>query len=201
MITLPELPFKHNALDPHITERTIDFHYGKHHRGYVHNLNMLIEGTKYEHLYIEDIVKQALTDTSIFNNAGQVWNHTFYWNCLSPNSDETNISEQLREAINNDFGSLDEFKELFKKQGTKLFGSGWTWLVVRNGKLQIQSYRNADTPLKHPNDGILVVDFWEHAYYLQYQNDRGKYLDAIWEIVNWEFVSKKFEKIARPEIE
>lgn len=190
-IELPALPFASDALVPHISKETVDFHYGKHHKAYVDNLNKLIIGTEFENKALLDIIKTA--KGPIFNNAAQVWNHTFYWNCLQNTSDENQISPQLIKAINNDFGSLDKFKEAFTKAAASFFGSGWIWLVQdENNKLSIISTSNADNPILTNHKPLLTCDVWEHAYYIDYRNARAKYIDAFWHIVNWDFISKSF---------
>lgn len=189
---LEALPYAKNALEPHISERTLDFHYGKHHQTYVDNLNKLIENTDFENLALEEIVKTS--ERGIFNNAAQVWNHTFYWNCLTPNH-KSEPTGNLMDAIVRDFGTFADFKAEFSKQATGLFGSGWLWLVKNSdNKLEIVAKTNAGNPLTDGKSPILVIDVWEHAYYLDKQNARAKYIDAYWEIVNWEFAEKNFEK-------
>jgi len=190
-IELPALPFASDALVPHISKETIDFHYGKHHKAYVDNLNKLIIGTEFANKSLLDIVKTA--KGPIFNNAAQVWNHTFYWNCLQNTSDEKQISAELILAINANFGSLTQFKEDFTKAATSFFGSGWIWLVQDvNNKLLIVSTSNADNPILAKHKPLLTCDVWEHAYYIDYRNARAKYIDAFWRIVNWNFISKNF---------
>ena len=190
MIELPKLPYEMNALEPHISQKTLEFHYGKHHAGYVNNLNKLIAGTPFEGNSLEEIVKTS--QGGIFNNAAQVWNHTFYWNCMTPNPKKTQPSGKLMEAIVRDFGSFEAFKEKFVNACVTLFGSGWAWLVAdKEGKLSIVQTSNAQTPLT--TEGVkplLVCDVWEHAYYLDYQNLRANYVNEFWQIINWEFVEK-----------
>ena len=189
MIELPKLPYKRDALEPHISQRTIDFHYGQHHAGYVKNLNNLIEGSRYENMKLEEIIKNS--EGTIFNNAAQVWNHTFYWRCMTPNK---GIMPQalLMEAINRDFGSFENFKYMFIKQAATLFGSGWLWLVQdNNGILSLLQTSNAETPLTNENlKPLLTCDVWEHAYYLDQQNQRLAYLNEFWQIINWNFVER-----------
>ena len=189
MIELPKLPYKRDALEPHISQRTIDFHYGQHHAGYVKNLNNLIEGSQFETMSLEEIIKKS--EGSIFNNAAQVWNHTFYWRCMTPNAN-TKPQVKLLNAIERDFGSFENFRQLFIKQAATLFGSGWLWLVEdNNGKLSLMQTSNAETPLT--NEGLkplLTCDVWEHAYYLDQQNLRLAYLNEFWQIINWQFVEK-----------
>lgn len=194
MIELPKLPYKRDALEPHISQKTIDYHYGQHHAGYVKNLNNLIEGSHFENMNLETIIKNS--EGSIFNNAAQVWNHTFYWNCMSS---EENIMPQavLLKNIERDFGSYDDLKQLFIKQAATLFGSGWLWLVCdKNGKLSLLQTSNADTPIARDEfKPLLTCDVWEHAYYLDQQNQRLAYLNEFWQIINWRFVEKKLSEI------
>ena len=181
---LPELPYAQDALEPHISKQTLEFHYGKHHQTYVTNLNNLIVGTEFEDATLESIVKKA--DGGIFNNAAQVWNHTFYFvECLSPNGGGEPTGA-LAEDIKTCFGSFDSFKEQFTKAAVTLFGSGWAWLV-RNaaGKLEIIQTSNAGNPLRDGKTPIITCDVWEHAYYIDRQNRRAEYVEAFWKIVNW----------------
>ena len=190
-IELPPLPYADNALDPHVSERTISFHYGKHHAAYVNNLNGLIEGTDHANSSLEDIVKSAQPG-GLFNNAAQVWNHTFYWNCMSPEGGG-DPSGDLAAAIESSFGSIDAFKEQFKADSVGNFGSGWTWLVREGDGLAIVKTDDADTPLAHGQTALLTIDVWEHAYYLDYQNARPAYVDTfIGSLLNWEFVAANF---------
>ncbi len=185
---LPELPYAKDALQPHISAETLEYHYGKHHQTYVDNLNKLIPGTEFENLSLEDIVKKS--SGGVFNNAAQVWNHTFYWNCLSPNGGGE-PSGELAEAINKSFGSFAEFKEKFSQNAITTFGSGWGWLVKKpDGSLALASTSNAATPLTGEDTPLLTCDVWEHAYYIDYRNARPKYLEAFWNLVNWDFVAK-----------
>ena len=189
MIELPQLPYKRDALEPYISQKTIDFHYGQHHAGYVKNLNNLIEGSHYENMSLEEIIKNS--EGPIFNNAAQVWNHNFYWHCMTPiinNMPQT----LLLTAIERDFGSFENFKHLFIKQAATLFGSGWLWLVRdENGRLSLMQTSNAETPLTHDSlKPLLTCDVWEHAYYLDQQNLRLAYLNEFWKIINWQFVEK-----------
>jgi len=187
---LPALPYAQDALEPVISAETLDYHYGKHHNAYVTNLNNLIPGTEFENLSLEDIIKKA--SAGIFNNAAQVWNHTFYWNCLSPNGGGV-PSGKLAEAIDNQFGSFDDFKTEFTKAAVTNFGSGWTWLVKNSdGSLAIVSTNNAGTPMTSGQTALLTVDVWEHAYYVDYRNARPKYLEEIWKLFNWDFVADLF---------
>lgn len=191
-ITLPDLPYAKDALAPHISAKTLDFHYGKHHRAYLTNLNNLIEGTDLADKTLEDIIKHTANDADkvgIFNNAAQVWNHTFYWQSMIPNGGGKPTGA-IAEKIDTDFNSYDNFIEQLKNAGLTQFGSGWAWLVLNNGKLDIMKTSNADTPIAHGIKPLLTVDVWEHAYYLDYQNGRGNYIDVfINNLINWEFVN------------
>jgi len=187
---LPPLPYEMDALAPHISKETLEYHYGKHHQGYVTKLNNGIAGTEFENMSLEDIVKKATG--GVFNNAAQTWNHTFYWNSMSPNGGGK-PSGKLAEAIDEAFGSFDKFREEFNGKAGGLFGSGWTWLVKKSdGKLAIMNGQNAETPLRTGETAILTCDVWEHAYYIDYRNAKPKYLEAFWEIVNWDFAGKNF---------
>ncbi len=187
---LPALPYAKDALAPHISVETIEYHYGKHHQTYVTNLNNLIPGTEFEGLSLEEIVKKS--SGGIFNNAAQVWNHTFYWHSLSPNGGGEPTGA-LAEAISKTFGSFEKFKEELTKTAVTTFGSGWAWLVKNaDGSLALVSTSNAATPLTTGQTPILTVDVWEHAYYIDYRNLRPKYLEAFWALVNWEFANANF---------
>jgi Fe-Mn family superoxide dismutase len=187
---LPALPYAKDALLPHISVETIEYHYGKHHQTYVTNLNNLIPGTEFEGLSLEEIVTKS--SGGIFNNAAQVWNHTFYWNSLSPNGGGEPTGP-LAEAIISTFGSFEKFKEELTKTAVTTFGSGWAWLVKNaDGSLALVSTSNAATPLTAGQTPILTVDVWEHAYYIDYRNLRPKYLEAFWALVNWEFANANF---------
>jgi Fe-Mn family superoxide dismutase len=186
--TLPPLPYPLDALAPHISKETLEFHYGKHHQTYVTNLNNLIPGTEFENLSLEDIVKKS--SGGVFNNAAQVWNHTFYWNSLAPKGGGEPTGKLL-EAINKKWGSVAAFKEAFNKSAAGNFGSGWTWLVKKaDGSLDIVNTSNAATPLTTADQPLLTCDVWEHAYYIDYRNARPKYLENFWALVNWEFGAK-----------
>jgi Fe-Mn family superoxide dismutase len=188
-IELPPLPWVRDALAPHISAETIDYHYGKHHQTYVTNLNNLIAGTEFEKLSLEDIIRRS--SGGMFNNAAQVWNHTFYWNCLAPNAGGE-PGGKLADAINNAFGSFAKFKDEFTKTAVGTFGSGWGWLVQRHdGGLALASTSNAATPLTGSDRALLTCDVWEHAYYIDYRNARPKYLEAFWNLVNWKFVESQ----------
>ncbi len=187
-ISLPGLPYSQNELEPHISAETLSFHYGKHHDTYVGNLNKLIADTEFADKSLEKIIMAS--SGGIFNNAAQVWNHSFYWNCLSPDGGgEPNGA--LADAINSTFGSFSEFKEKFSQTAITTFGSGWPWLVKNtDGSLAIVSTSNAGTPLTEGQTPLLTCDVWEHAYYIDYRNVRPDYLEAFWKLVNWEFVAK-----------
>jgi len=188
-IELPALPYEKNALEPHISAETLEYHYGKHHQTYVTKLNEMIEGTEFENADLETIVRKS--QGGVFNNAAQVWNHTFYWNCMGPDAGGE-PSGALADGINKAFGSFEKFKEEFTKTAIGTFGSGWAWLVKRaDGTLAIVSTSNAATPLTGPDVPLLTCDVWEHAYYIDYRNARPKYLDAFWNLVNWDFVAKQ----------
>jgi len=188
--TLPALPYAHDALEPHISKNTIEFHYGKHHQTYVDNLNKLVVGTEFENSTLEEIVLKS--SGGIFNNAAQVWNHTFYWNCLSPKAGGE-PKGKLMEAIIYEFGSFNAFREKFTNMSVTLFGSGWCWLVKNSeGKLEIVQTSNAENPIRQGKTPILVCDVWEHAYYLDKQNKRPAYMDSFWQLVNWKNIEEKF---------
>ena len=187
---LPKLPYAENALEPHISAETIQYHYGKHHATYVDKLNGLIPDTEFESSTLEEIIMKA--GGGIFNNAAQVWNHTFYWNCLSPKGGGT-PSGDLADAINKTFGSFDAFKEEFSSSAANNFGSGWTWLVKNaDGGIEILNTSNAANPMTDGKQPLLTCDVWEHAYYIDYRNARPKYVEAFWSLVNWDFVSQNF---------
>ncbi|MGB6105008.1 MAG: superoxide dismutase [Fe] [Pusillimonas sp.] len=185
--TLPPLPYALDALAPTISKETLEFHYGKHHQAYVTNLNNLVAGTEFESASLEDVVKKS--SGGIFNNAAQIWNHTFYWNSLSPNGGGE-PGGALLEAINAKWGSVEAFKEAFNKSAAGNFGAGWTWLVKKaDGTLDIVNTSNAATPLTTADTPLLTCDVWEHAYYIDYRNARPKYLESFWAVVNWEFAA------------
>jgi superoxide dismutase, Fe-Mn family len=191
-IQLPELPYSKDALTPHISAETLEYHYGKHHKTYVDNLNNLIKGTEMENLSLEEIVRKSTG--GVFNNAAQIWNHTFYWHCLSPKGGGEPTGE-VKAAIEKNFGSFAAFKEKFTETSVKTFGSGWGWLVKKaDGTLAIESTSNADTPLKDTSKkALLTCDVWEHAYYIDYRNSRPNYMTAFWNLVNWDFVAKNLK--------
>ncbi len=188
-IMLPELPYAMNALAPHISQETLEFHYGKHHQAYATKLNELIKGTEFEGKTLEEMIKKS--QGGIFNNAAQVWNHTFYWYCLSPKGGGQPKGELLT-AINASFGSFEAFKEKFSTAAGTLFGAGWAWLVKNaQGQLEIVQESNAGNPMSKGLKPIMTCDVWEHAYYIDYRNARPKYVSAFWELVNWDFVAKQ----------
>lgn len=188
---LPPLPYEKNALEPHISAETLEFHYGKHHQTYVTKLNGLVEGTDMADMSLEDVIKQS--DGGVFNNAAQIWNHTFYWNSLSPNGGGEPTGA-LADAINAKWGSFDDFKAAFNDKAVNNFGSSWTWLVkTADGGVDIVNTSNAGTPLTDSSvTALMTVDLWEHAYYIDYRNVRPNYLGGFWSLVNWEFASANF---------
>jgi Fe-Mn family superoxide dismutase len=189
-IELPPLPYELNALEPHISRETLEYHYGKHHQAYVANLNNLLPGSGLEALPLEEIIQKSTG--AIFNNAAQVWNHTFYWHCLSPQGGNKPTGA-LAQALEKAFGSFAAFQEQFTKTAIGTFGSGWAWLVRdAQGKLEIISTSNAGTPMTDHKTALLTCDVWEHAYYIDYRNARPKYLETFWTLVNWDFVSKNW---------
>lgn len=186
--TLPELPYDKKALEPHMSAETLEYHYGKHHKTYVDNLNKMVADTEFKDADLETVVKKS--SGPVFNNAAQVWNHTFFWNCLSPKGGGA-PSGKLAELITRDFGSFDAFKTKFSETAIKQFGSGWGWLVQNaDGKLDCVSTSNAMTPLTENRTPLLTCDVWEHAYYIDYRNRRPDFLAAFWNLVNWSFVEK-----------
>jgi Fe-Mn family superoxide dismutase len=187
---LPPLPYAKDALQPHMSQETLEFHYGKHHQTYVTNLNKLIPGTEFAELPLEEIVRKS--SGGVFNNAAQIWNHTFFWNSLSPAGGGAPTGA-LAEAINAKWGSADKFKEAFTAAAVGTFGSGWAWLVKKtDGSLDIVSTSNAATPLTSDAKPLLTIDVWEHAYYIDYRNARPKFVEAFWNLVNWDFAAKNF---------
>lgn len=187
---LPALPYEKNALEPHISAETLEYHYGKHHQAYVTKLNDLTDGTEDANKSLEEIVKSA--SGGLFNQAAQVWNHTFYWHCLSPNGGGE-PSGALAEAINAKFGSFDKFKEDFSAKAAGNFGSGWTWLIkTDDGGVDIFNTDDADSAIAHGKTPLLTIDVWEHAYYIDYRNARPKYLEAVWNVINWDFVAQNY---------
>ena len=189
---LPALPYALNALEPHISKETLEYHYTKHHQTYVNNLNNLIQDTPFAEADLETIIKEA--SGGLFNNAAQTWNHTFYWNCLTPDSIGIPGGD-LAAAIDDQFGSFEDFKKAFTQSATSLFGSGWTWLVREaNGSLAIVNAGNAGNPLTENQTPLLVCDVWEHAYYIDVRNARPKYLENFWQLVSWDFVAENFNQ-------
>lgn len=190
-IELPALPYAQDALAPHISKETLEYHYGKHHQGYVTNINKLIAGTEFENKSLEDIIKTS--NGGIFNNAAQIWNHTFYWNSLKPNGGGAPTGA-IANAINDAFGSFEKFKDEFSAKAAGNFGSGWTWLVKKaDGKVEIVNTSNAATPLTDSSvTALLTIDVWEHAYYIDYRNSRPNYINAFFSLVNWDFANKNF---------
>jgi len=184
--TLPPLPYAKDALQPHMSAETLEYHYGKHHQAYVTNLNNLIKGTEFENLPLEEIIKKS--SGGIFNNSAQVWNHTFFWNCMAPNAGGAPTGA-VAEMINAKWGSFDKFKEEFQKSAVGNFGSGWTWLVQKDGGVDIVNTSNAGTPLVGADKPLLTCDVWEHAYYIDYRNARPKFVEGFWNLVNWDFVN------------
>ncbi len=188
---LPPLPYARNALAPILSEETLDYHYAKHHQAYVTNLNNLVPGTEFEGKTLEEIICSAPAG-GIFNNAAQVWNHTFYWHCMAPDGKGKPTGE-LADAIIKTFGSFEQFKEAFNKCAITTFGSGWGWLVKnKDGSVALQSTSNAGTPMTDGKKALLTCDVWEHAYYIDYRNARPTYVEKFWDLVNWDFVAKKF---------
>jgi len=184
--TLPPLPYAKDALQPHMSAETLEYHYGKHHQAYVTNLNNLIKGTEFESMTLEEIIKKS--SGGIFNNSAQVWNHTFFWNCMAPNAGGAPTGA-VADLINAKWGSFDKFKEEFQKSAVGNFGSGWTWLVQKDGGVDIVNTSNAGTPLVGTDKPLLTCDVWEHAYYIDYRNARPKFVEGFWNLVNWEFVN------------
>lgn len=186
---LPSLPFEMTALEPHISKETLEYHHGKHHAAYVTKLNAGIEGTEFASMSLEDIIKKS--SGGIFNNAAQVWNHTFYWNCLAPNAGGTPTGP-VADAINGKWGSFDKFKEEFEAKAAGNFGSGWTWLVkTASGEFDIVNTDDAGNPMTDGHTPVMTLDVWEHAYYVDYRNARPKYIEAFWNLVNWNFINEQ----------
>ncbi|MFP2909580.1 superoxide dismutase [Pyxidicoccus sp. 3LFB2] len=189
--TLPELPYAKDALAPHISAETLEFHHGKHHAAYVTNLNKLLEGKPEAHQTLEEVILGS--EGGVFNNAAQVWNHTFYWHCMKPNGGGRPTGE-LADAIQRDFGSFEKFREEFANAAATQFGSGWAWLVLEGGKLKVTKTGNADLPMKHGQKALLTIDVWEHAYYVDFRNARPRYIDTFLEkLVNWDFVAQNLK--------
>jgi Fe-Mn family superoxide dismutase len=184
----PELPYGLNGLNPFVSEEQMDFHYGKHHAAYFANLNGLVDGKPESEWALKDVVLKS--EGAVFNNAAQAWNHSFFWHCMSGSGGGTPAADLLA-SIERDFGSFDEFKSQFSTAAAKLFGSGWAWLAADGaGKLEIMALSNADTPLRHGKEPILTLDVWEHAYYIDYRNQRPKFIEGFWDVVNWDFAKQ-----------
>lgn len=187
---LPPLPYPKEALEPHISRETLEYHHGKHHKAYVDKLNELIKGTEFENASLEDIVRRS--EGKVFNSAAQAWNHTFFWSCMSPKGGGK-PSGPLAQAIDSSFGSFGEFEKKFSAAAADLFGSGWAWLVKSgDGKLAIEPLKDANTPLKSGGRAVLTLDVWEHAYYIDYRNRRPDFIKAFWNVVNWDFATRNF---------
>ena len=192
--TLPNLPYAKDALAPHISAETLDFHHGKHHAAYVNKLNELLAGKPEAEKSLEDVIKGSEVGTPVFNNAAQIWNHTFYWSSMKPKGGGQPTGDLLA-AINRDFGSFDKFKEEFTNAGVTQFGSGWAWLVEKDGKLAVTKTSNADLPMKHGQKALLTMDVWEHAYYIDFRNLRPKYIETfLSSLVNWDFALENLKK-------
>ncbi|NLE37175.1 MAG: superoxide dismutase [Pirellulaceae bacterium] len=192
----PPLPFAMDAMKPFLSEEQLTYHYGKHHAAYFKNLNGLVEGKPEASLSLREVVVGAAPG-GVFNNAAQAWNHSFYWDCLSPNGGGEAKGE-LAAAIDRDFGGLAAMRKDMSEAAVKLFGSGWAWLAAdKQGKLEIMSLGNADTPLKHGKEPLLTIDVWEHAYYVDYRNERAKYVEGFWDVVNWDFAAKCYAAVAK----
>jgi Fe-Mn family superoxide dismutase len=193
--TLPDLPYAYDALSPHISAETLEYHHDKHHATYVDKLNALIDGTNFADASLEDIIRKA--DGGIFNNGAQVWNHSFYWHCLTPDA-RAEPPKKLSQAIDDAFGGLSTFREMFTTAATGNFGSGWTWLVLDDsGNMTVMNTDNADNPIRDGHTPLLTCDVWEHAYYIDYRNARAQYLEAFWKLVNWDFVAQNLEAAPR----
>lgn len=194
---LPELPFAYDALAPHMSKKTLEFHHDKHHKGYVDKLNAAVDGTRYAGMALEEIIRETAKNSKergIFNNAAQHWNHAFFWNCLSPGGGGK-PEGALAERIKADFGSYDDFAKAFKQAATGQFGSGWAWLVLDSGALKVTATPNAETPMIHGQHALLTCDVWEHAYYLDYQNRRPDFVETVLkELVNWKFVAERLDE-------
>ncbi len=188
---LPKLSYEKNALEPHISAETLEYHYGKHHQGYVNKLNEITKGTKYENMTLEQVITSS--EGGVFNNAAQIWNHSFYWKCLKPKGGGQPTGK-IAEKINATFGSFEKFKEQFSTTAAGTFGSGWAWLVQdASGAIKVMSTSNAQTPMTQGLTALLTCDVWEHAYYIDYRNARPKYIEAFWHLVNWDFVNSNLK--------
>ncbi|GEL72128.1 superoxide dismutase [Myxococcus virescens] len=189
--TLPDLPYKKDALAPHMSAETLEFHHDKHHAAYVNNLNKLLDGKPEANKSLEEVILNS--DGGVFNNAAQVWNHTFFWQCMKPAGGGKPTGE-LAAAIDRDFGSFEKFKEEFSTAAATQFGSGWAWLVLEGGKLKVTKTGNADLPMKHGQKALLTIDVWEHAYYIDFRNARPKFIETfLTHLVNWDFVAQNFK--------
>jgi Fe-Mn family superoxide dismutase len=189
---LPELPYALNALVPHMSQETLEYHHGKHHNAYVNNLNNMIKGTPSENMSLEEIILSS--EGPMFNNAAQIWNHTFFWNCLSPKGGGV-PSGEIAKLIDQKWGNFEAFKEDFTKSAIANFGAGWTWLVKgKDNQLAILNTSNAQTPMKTGSIALLTVDVWEHAYYIDYRNERPKFINSFWALTNWDFVNQNLIK-------
>jgi superoxide dismutase, Fe-Mn family len=193
---LPELPYAYDALQPYMSRETLEFHHDKHHAAYVNTGNNLLKGSEFEGKSVEEVVKGSFgTNQALFNNAGQHYNHLHFWNWMKPNGGGKSIPGALQQAIDSDLGGYDKFREDFIAAGTTQFGSGWAWIAVKNGKLEISKTPNGESPLVHGGTPILGVDVWEHSYYIDYRNARPKYLEAFVDnLINWDYVNELFEK-------
>ncbi len=190
--TLPELPYSKDALAPHISAETLEYHHGKHHKAYVDNLNKLLDGKPEGSKSLEEVIMSS--EAGVFNNAAQIWNHTFYWSSMKPSGGGKPTGD-LAAAIDRDFGSFDKFKEEFTQAGITQFGSGWAWLVLEGGKLKVTKTPNADLPMKHGQKALLTMDVWEHAYYIDYRNARPKYIETfLTSLANWDFALENLKK-------
>ena len=190
--TLPELPYSKDALAPHISAETLEYHHGKHHKAYVDNLNKLLDGKPEAGKSLEEVIMSS--EAGVFNNAAQIWNHTFYWSSMKPNGGGKPTGD-LAAAIDRDFGSFDKFKEEFTTAGATQFGSGWAWLVLEGGKLKVTKTPNADLPMKHGQKALLTMDVWEHAYYIDFRNARPKYIETfLTSLANWDFALENLKK-------
>jgi superoxide dismutase, Fe-Mn family len=190
---LPPLPYDKNALAPHVSAETLEYHHGKHHAAYVTNLNKLLEGKPEASKSLEEIIKSS--DGGVFNNAAQIWNHTFFWSCMKPSGGGEPPKGDVADAITRDFGGYAKFKEEFANAAATQFGSGWAWLVLDGGKLKVTKTANADLPMKHNQTALLTLDVWEHAYYIDYRNQRPKWIETfLAHLVNWDFVAKNLKR-------
>lgn len=197
---LMKLPYGEKDLEPCISSETIGYHYGKHHQTYVNNLNNLIKGTEFEKLTLEEIIKKSKKDSeiAIFNNSAQIWNHDFYWNSLSPKNNNINDYEEVKNAISQGFGNIDNFINEFTEKSAKAFGSSWSWLVYADNSFKITTTSNADNPLIYDQTPIFTLDLWEHSYYIDYRNKRPEYIKSFLEnLINWEFIYKNLQKIKK----